>query len=217
MRHTPPDARNTGEPLRLFARLPTVVQATGLGRSTIYRLIANGTFPAPVHLGPRAVARRPRLVVSTCRAGASGWDRCLSAAAYAHRHAPRGRPSARRTPSSIRPRCSAPAPDAFPCQRSGTSRTSVASSSARLQIEPTAVGQTHTRLVGGARRVATNDVGERHGGPNRPQCPTFAFVPPQLPPEVVRSCEAIRNDPGLQTLMANGFAHDLGILRDHPG
>jgi prophage regulatory protein len=43
---------------RLFARLPTVIQATGLGRSTIYRLVANGTFPAPVHLGPRAVAWR---------------------------------------------------------------------------------------------------------------------------------------------------------------
>jgi prophage regulatory protein len=46
------------EPARLFARLPTVIQATGLGRSTIYRLVANGTFPAPVHLSPRAVAWR---------------------------------------------------------------------------------------------------------------------------------------------------------------
>ena len=46
------------EPVRLFARLPTVMQATGLGRSTIYRLVANGEFPAPVHVGPRAVAWR---------------------------------------------------------------------------------------------------------------------------------------------------------------
>jgi prophage regulatory protein len=46
------------EPARLFARLPTVIQATGLGRSTIYRLVASGAFPAPVHLGPRAVAWR---------------------------------------------------------------------------------------------------------------------------------------------------------------
>jgi prophage regulatory protein len=46
------------ETVRLFARLPTVMQATGLGRSTIYRLVANGGFPAPVHLGPRAVAWR---------------------------------------------------------------------------------------------------------------------------------------------------------------
>ena len=43
---------------RVFARLPTVMQATGLGRSTIYRLVASGAFPAPVHLGPRAVAWR---------------------------------------------------------------------------------------------------------------------------------------------------------------
>jgi prophage regulatory protein len=46
------------EPTRLFARLPTVMHATGLGRSTIYRLVARGAFPAPVHLGPRAVAWR---------------------------------------------------------------------------------------------------------------------------------------------------------------
>ena len=46
------------QPPRLFARLPTVMQATGLGRSTIYRLVASGAFPAPVHLGPRAVAGR---------------------------------------------------------------------------------------------------------------------------------------------------------------
>jgi prophage regulatory protein len=49
---------HTAEPPRLFARLPTVIQATGLGRSTIYRLVATGAFPAPVHLGPRAVAWR---------------------------------------------------------------------------------------------------------------------------------------------------------------
>jgi fumarate hydratase class II len=33
------------QPPRLFARLPTVMQATGLGRSTIYRLVASGAFP----------------------------------------------------------------------------------------------------------------------------------------------------------------------------
>ena len=48
----------TAMPARMFARLPTVIQATGLGRSTIYRLVANGAFPPPVHLGPRAVAWR---------------------------------------------------------------------------------------------------------------------------------------------------------------
>jgi prophage regulatory protein len=49
---------SSAQPLRLFARLPTVMQATGLGRSTIYRLVASGAFPAPVHLGPRAIAWR---------------------------------------------------------------------------------------------------------------------------------------------------------------
>jgi prophage regulatory protein len=31
---------------------------TGLGRSTIYRMIAEQQFPSPVRLGPRAVAWR---------------------------------------------------------------------------------------------------------------------------------------------------------------
>jgi prophage regulatory protein len=48
----------TATQARMFARLPTVIQATGLGRSTIYRLVADGSFPQPVHLGPRAVAWR---------------------------------------------------------------------------------------------------------------------------------------------------------------
>jgi prophage regulatory protein len=58
MRTTTLERRTATEAARLFARMPTVIQATGLGRSTIYRLIANGAFPAPVHLGPRAVAWR---------------------------------------------------------------------------------------------------------------------------------------------------------------
>jgi prophage regulatory protein len=43
---------------RLLARLPVVLKVTGLGRSTIYRWIADGSFPPPVRLGPRAVAWR---------------------------------------------------------------------------------------------------------------------------------------------------------------
>ncbi len=42
----------------LFLRMPTVMRMTGLGRSTIYRLIAQRKFPSPVRLGPRAVAWR---------------------------------------------------------------------------------------------------------------------------------------------------------------
>ena len=51
-------SRSAAEPARRFVRLPTVIQATGLGRSTIYRLVASGAFPRPVHLGPRAIAWR---------------------------------------------------------------------------------------------------------------------------------------------------------------
>lgn len=39
-------------------RMPTVIRWTGLARSTIYRLIAEQKFPAPVVLAARAVAWR---------------------------------------------------------------------------------------------------------------------------------------------------------------
>lgn len=39
-----------------FLRLPAVMDAVGLARATIYKRIKAGTFPAPVQLGPRAVA-----------------------------------------------------------------------------------------------------------------------------------------------------------------
>lgn len=41
-----------------FVRMPRVRQITGLGRSTIYRLMAQNLFPTPVRLGPRAVGWR---------------------------------------------------------------------------------------------------------------------------------------------------------------
>jgi prophage regulatory protein len=40
---------------KAFLRLSAVIDRTGLGRTSIYRGIAAGTFPAPVRLGPRAV------------------------------------------------------------------------------------------------------------------------------------------------------------------
>lgn len=58
MKRPEPIVSRVAEPTRLFARLPAVIQATGLGRSTIYRLVARGSFPAPVHIGLRAVAWR---------------------------------------------------------------------------------------------------------------------------------------------------------------
>lgn len=41
-----------------FLRMPSVMRMTGLGRSTIYRMMAEHTFPCPVRLGTRAVAWR---------------------------------------------------------------------------------------------------------------------------------------------------------------
>lgn len=43
---------------RLFARMSTVRRLTGLGRSTIYRMIAEEKFPAQVRIGTRAVGWR---------------------------------------------------------------------------------------------------------------------------------------------------------------
>ena len=37
-------------------RLPSVVSKTGLAKSTIYARITEGTFPAPIKLGPNTVA-----------------------------------------------------------------------------------------------------------------------------------------------------------------
>ena len=42
----------------LLLRMAAVIQATGLGRSTIYKLIAEDKFPLPVQLTGRAVAWR---------------------------------------------------------------------------------------------------------------------------------------------------------------
>ncbi len=39
-------------------RRPEVQRLTGLSRSSLYEMIAAGKFPAPVRIGPRAVAWR---------------------------------------------------------------------------------------------------------------------------------------------------------------
>ena len=53
-------ASHSSPPTPKFVRMPTptVLQITGLGRSTIYRLIAEKKFPVPVRVGDRAVAWR---------------------------------------------------------------------------------------------------------------------------------------------------------------
>lgn len=45
-------------PLSPLLRLPTVIRITGLARTTIYRLMAEEKFPAPVRVGLRAIAWR---------------------------------------------------------------------------------------------------------------------------------------------------------------
>jgi prophage regulatory protein len=42
----------------VFVRMATVVSVTGLGRSTIYRLMAEDKFPSPVRLSKRAIGWR---------------------------------------------------------------------------------------------------------------------------------------------------------------
>ncbi len=39
-----------------FLRLPHVIQRTGMSRSAIYKMIAEGGFPEAVRIGTRAVA-----------------------------------------------------------------------------------------------------------------------------------------------------------------
>ncbi|MEO6714261.1 MAG: AlpA family phage regulatory protein [Mycobacteriales bacterium] len=54
---TPASASSIG-PIPPLLRLPAVLEATGLGRSTVYKMIAEHQFPAPVKLAKRAVAWR---------------------------------------------------------------------------------------------------------------------------------------------------------------
>lgn len=45
-------------PQPVFLRMPAVIRLTGLGRSTIYRLMAEAKFPRSVKLCGRSVAWR---------------------------------------------------------------------------------------------------------------------------------------------------------------
>lgn len=46
--------RDTGCTVPMFYRMPDVLRMTALSRSTLYRRIADGSFPAPVSLGGAA-------------------------------------------------------------------------------------------------------------------------------------------------------------------
>lgn len=41
--------------MKTILRIKAVVEVTGLSKSTIYQFVADGRFPKPVQLGPRAV------------------------------------------------------------------------------------------------------------------------------------------------------------------
>jgi prophage regulatory protein len=59
MRKIELDSSNDSENTAVgFLRLPSVLRRTGLGRSTIYRLMSERSFPAPVKLSGRAVGWR---------------------------------------------------------------------------------------------------------------------------------------------------------------
>ncbi len=53
-----PNRRAADTQPTMFVRMSAVVRLTGLGRSTIYRLMAENKFPSPVRLAKRAVAWR---------------------------------------------------------------------------------------------------------------------------------------------------------------
>jgi prophage regulatory protein len=60
MHHRQPDVqqRVADAQATVFLRMDVVLRLTGLGRSTIYRLMAEDKFPTPVRLTKRAVAWR---------------------------------------------------------------------------------------------------------------------------------------------------------------
>ena len=60
MRQRPPEVHEQAEDAQAspFLRITGVVRLTGLGRSTIYRLMAEDKFPSPVRLAKRAIAWR---------------------------------------------------------------------------------------------------------------------------------------------------------------
>ncbi len=57
-RPQPDSALDIDASAAIFLRIGVVVQLTGLGRSTIYRLMAEEQFPPPVRLAKRVVAWR---------------------------------------------------------------------------------------------------------------------------------------------------------------
>lgn len=61
------------EPVQRIMRLPAVLLATGLTRSTLYRLMSQRAFPTPVKLAKRAVGWRQHDVREWTEARPQAW------------------------------------------------------------------------------------------------------------------------------------------------
>ena len=57
-------------------RRDEVCQLTGLARATIYKKVADGSFPPPIRLGPRSVGWRLPDVIGWIQAPERKWDPC---------------------------------------------------------------------------------------------------------------------------------------------
>ena len=55
-------------------RMPEVCELTGLGKSTIYKKLSEGSFPAPVRLGSRAIGWRTRDIQDWLEAPERQWN-----------------------------------------------------------------------------------------------------------------------------------------------
>jgi prophage regulatory protein len=58
------------EPIDPVVRLPEVLEIVGVGRSTLYALIRDGRFPAPIHLSARCRGWRRGTVLAWVEARA---------------------------------------------------------------------------------------------------------------------------------------------------
>ena len=59
---------------RRIVRRDEVSKLTGLARATIYKKVADGSFPAPIRLGARSVGWRLSDVVAWLQAPERRWD-----------------------------------------------------------------------------------------------------------------------------------------------
>ncbi|WP_306131335.1 helix-turn-helix transcriptional regulator [Roseivivax marinus] len=57
-------------------RRPEVERITGLSKSTLYRMIARGDFPAPARIGERAVGWHSRIVIDWLTTAAESRETC---------------------------------------------------------------------------------------------------------------------------------------------